>query len=82
MTRTLTIFGATGSVGVSILDLVTRNADQFEVLALTAHSNVAFLARAAIKSKAKLGARQPFTTRVRNNRAKRRRTPSDMENLL
>ena len=54
MTRTLTIFGATGSVGVSTLDLVTRNADQFEVLALTAHSNVSDLAQAAIKAKAKL----------------------------
>ncbi len=52
--RSLTIFGATGSVGQSTLDLVTRNADQFEVLALTANSNVADLAAAAIKSNARL----------------------------
>jgi 1-deoxy-D-xylulose-5-phosphate reductoisomerase len=51
--RSLTIFGATGSVGQSTLDLVTRNADHFEVLALTAHSNVPDLAAAAIKSQAK-----------------------------
>jgi 1-deoxy-D-xylulose-5-phosphate reductoisomerase len=51
--RSLTIFGATGSVGQSTLDLVTRNADQFEVLALTANSNVPDLAAAAIKSQAK-----------------------------
>jgi 1-deoxy-D-xylulose-5-phosphate reductoisomerase len=54
MTRTLSIFGATGSVGASTLDLVTRNTDQFEVLALTANSNVAGLAAAATQSRAKL----------------------------
>jgi 1-deoxy-D-xylulose-5-phosphate reductoisomerase len=54
MTRTLSIFGATGSVGASTLDLVTRNADRFEVLALTANSNVEGLAAAAIQNRAKL----------------------------
>jgi 1-deoxy-D-xylulose-5-phosphate reductoisomerase len=54
MKRTLSIFGATGSVGVSTLDLVTRNAERFEVLALTANSNVADLAEAAIKIRAKV----------------------------
>jgi 1-deoxy-D-xylulose-5-phosphate reductoisomerase len=54
MTRTVSIFGATGSVGASTLDLVTRNADQFEVFALTANSNVAELAVAAIQTRAKL----------------------------
>ncbi len=54
MTRTLTIFGATGSVGASTLDLVARNADQFEVVALTANANVPDLAEAAIKAKAKI----------------------------
>ncbi len=52
--RTLSIFGATGSVGASTLDLVTRNADQFEVLALTANTNVPDLAEAAIKSRASI----------------------------
>ncbi len=54
MTRTLSIFGATGSVGASTLDLVTRNANQFDVLALTANTNVPDLAEAAIKSQAKI----------------------------
>jgi 1-deoxy-D-xylulose-5-phosphate reductoisomerase len=54
VTRSLSIFGATGSVGVSTLDLVTRNADQFEVLALTANTNVSALAEAAVKANAKI----------------------------
>jgi 1-deoxy-D-xylulose-5-phosphate reductoisomerase len=54
VTRSLTIFGATGSVGVSTLDLVTRNADQYEVLALTANTNVQALAEAAVKARAKV----------------------------
>ncbi|MBU6208115.1 MAG: 1-deoxy-D-xylulose-5-phosphate reductoisomerase, partial [Alphaproteobacteria bacterium] len=47
MTRTLTILGATGSIGQSTLDLVARNPAQFEVIALSAHSDVAGLAKAA-----------------------------------
>ena len=35
MTRTITILGATGSVGASTLDLVRRNRDMFRVVALT-----------------------------------------------
>ena len=45
--RTVTILGATGSVGRSTLDLVERNPEQFEVLALTAHRDVAGLAESA-----------------------------------
>ena len=45
--KTVTILGATGSVGRSTLDLVERNPDSFVVLALTAHSDVAGLADAA-----------------------------------
>jgi 1-deoxy-D-xylulose-5-phosphate reductoisomerase len=45
--KTVTILGATGSVGRSTLDLIARNRDSFEVLALTAHSDVAGLAEAA-----------------------------------
>ena len=52
--RTISVFGATGSIGVSTLDLVTRNPDAFEVLALTAHSNVTALAEAARMTRAKL----------------------------
>lgn len=45
--RTLTILGATGSVGQSTLDLVERNLDRYQVLALTAHRDVTGLADAA-----------------------------------
>ncbi len=45
--RTVTVLGATGSVGRSTLDLVARNPDRFEVLALTARHDVGGLAEAA-----------------------------------
>ena len=45
--RTITILGATGSVGRSTLDLVGRNRDRYEVVALTAHKDVAGLAALA-----------------------------------
>jgi 1-deoxy-D-xylulose-5-phosphate reductoisomerase len=54
MTRSLSIFGATGSVGVSTLDLVKRNPDRFAVEALTANRNVADLAAASISTGAKI----------------------------
>ncbi|MCX7146656.1 MAG: 1-deoxy-D-xylulose-5-phosphate reductoisomerase [Sulfuritalea sp.] len=40
----LTVLGATGSIGVSTLDVVARHPDRFEVVALTGHSQVAILA--------------------------------------
>jgi len=52
--RTLTILGATGSIGKSTLDLVERNQDAFEIIALTAQSNVAALAEAARRTRARL----------------------------
>jgi len=42
--RSLSILGATGSIGASTLDLVRRNRDAFRIVALTGHSNVAVLA--------------------------------------
>jgi 1-deoxy-D-xylulose-5-phosphate reductoisomerase len=45
--RTVAILGATGSVGRSTLDLIARNPDMFEVVALTARRDVAGLAEAA-----------------------------------
>ena len=39
--RTLTILGATGSIGASTLDVVGRHPDRFRVAALTAHSGTA-----------------------------------------
>ncbi len=47
--RTLTILGATGSIGASTLDLVRRNRAAFRVVALTGHGNVAVLAALAIE---------------------------------
>jgi 1-deoxy-D-xylulose-5-phosphate reductoisomerase len=41
MTRTLSIFGATGSVGLSTLDLVRQHRDKYRVVALTANGNAA-----------------------------------------
>lgn len=52
--RTVAVLGATGSVGQSTLDLIERNRGAYEVLALTAHRDVAGLAAASIR----VGARQ------------------------
>ena len=54
MTRSLTVLGATGSMGASTLDLVRRNPDAWRVEALTAHSNVADLAALAKEFGAKI----------------------------
>lgn len=45
--RTVTVLGATGSVGCSTVDLLNRNRDRFRVTALTANTNVALLAEQA-----------------------------------
>ena len=50
--KTVTILGATGSVGTSTLDLVERAPDDFRVVALTANCDVTKLAAAAIRTKA------------------------------
>ena len=52
--RTISILGATGSVGTSTLDLIERSPEKFEVVALTAAKNVAALAAAARRTKARL----------------------------
>ena len=52
--RTVSILGATGSVGTSTLDLIERHPDRFEVVALTAATNVAALADAVRRTGAKL----------------------------
>ena len=44
MTRSLSILGATGSVGASTLDLIRRHRADWKVHAVTAHSSVAELA--------------------------------------
>ncbi len=54
MTRSLTILGATGSVGSQTLDLVARNPGRWQVEALTANADAVGLARAARACGAKL----------------------------
>ncbi len=54
--KTLTILGATGSVGSQALDLVARNPERWQVEALTAHSDAAGLAAAARACGAKFAA--------------------------
>lgn len=52
--KTVTILGATGSVGSSTLDLVEREPERFRVKALTANCDVERLAAAAIRTRAEL----------------------------
>jgi 1-deoxy-D-xylulose-5-phosphate reductoisomerase len=47
MPRSLTILGATGSIGASTLDLVRRNREAWDVVALTANCQAAELAKLA-----------------------------------
>ena len=42
--KKITVLGATGSIGLSTLDVVARHSDKFQVFALTAHSSVDKLA--------------------------------------
>ena len=52
--RTISILGATGSVGCSTLDLIERDPAAFEIVALTAHRDVAKLADAARRTRAQI----------------------------
>ncbi|MEX1107486.1 MAG: 1-deoxy-D-xylulose-5-phosphate reductoisomerase, partial [Dongiaceae bacterium] len=45
--RRISIFGATGSVGCNTVDLIRRDLKRYEIVALTARSNVAALAKMA-----------------------------------
>ena len=47
--RRVTILGATGSIGQNTIDLIDRNRDAYQVVALTGGRNIAFLARDAIR---------------------------------
>ncbi len=47
MTRSVSIFGATGSVGLSTLDLIRQHLDAYNVVALTANGHAAELASLA-----------------------------------
>ncbi len=52
--RSLTVLGATGSIGTNTLDLVRREPQRFAVEALTANGSAAQLARLAVEVGAKL----------------------------
>jgi 1-deoxy-D-xylulose-5-phosphate reductoisomerase len=52
--KTVTILGATGSVGTSALDLIERSPVDFRIKALTANCDVDGLAAAAIRTRAEL----------------------------
>lgn len=54
VTRKIAILGATGSVGKSTLDLVERNPERFEVVAVTGATNTEALADVARRTCAKL----------------------------
>ncbi len=52
--RSLSILGATGSIGCSTLDLVRHEPDKFEVIALTGNKNVKLLIEQALEFKPSL----------------------------
>lgn len=54
--RTLSILGATGSIGTSTLDLVERSPDRYQVVAVTANSDVQGLATIARRTNARFAA--------------------------
>jgi 1-deoxy-D-xylulose-5-phosphate reductoisomerase len=54
MTNRITIFGSTGSIGVSTLDVVGQLGEDYAVDALTGHGNIDLLARQARDSRARL----------------------------
>ena len=47
MTRSVSIFGATGSVGLSTLDLIRQHRSKYRVVALTANGNASAIAQLA-----------------------------------
>lgn len=52
--RSISIFGATGSIGASTLDLIRRNRGEWRVIALTANGKAAELAALAIEFDAEI----------------------------
>ncbi len=54
MKKTISLLGATGSIGKSTLDLVKKHSDKYEVHALTAYNQVNELAKLAIEFNAKI----------------------------
>ena len=54
MSRRITILGATGSIGQSTIDLVRRDRNAYQVVALTGENNIARLAKEAIDLNAEI----------------------------
>lgn len=54
MTRRISIFGVTGSIGQSTVDLIKRDQDAYDVIALSGGRNIAQLAQDAIGLKAEI----------------------------
>jgi 1-deoxy-D-xylulose-5-phosphate reductoisomerase len=54
VSRRVSIFGATGSVGQNTIDLIARDPQAYDVVALTGASNIALLARDAIRLNAQV----------------------------
>jgi 1-deoxy-D-xylulose-5-phosphate reductoisomerase len=54
MTRSVSIFGATGSVGLSTLDIIRQHRNQYRVVALTANGNATAIAQLAREFDAEL----------------------------
>ena len=52
--KRVTILGSTGSVGCNTVDIVRRRPDDFEIVALTAHTNVDLLVKQALELRPKL----------------------------
>lgn len=50
----VSIFGATGSIGQNTIDLIARNSDSYDVVALTGASNITQLAKDAIRLNAQV----------------------------
>lgn len=51
--RQITVLGATGSIGQNTLDVVARHPDDFQIFALTAHSQVKAMAELCLKHQPK-----------------------------
>jgi 1-deoxy-D-xylulose-5-phosphate reductoisomerase len=66
--RKISIFGATGSIGQSTIDLIRRDASAYDVVALTGGHNIAQLAADAIALKADLAV-TAFEERLEDLRA-------------
>jgi len=53
MKKTVSVLGATGSVGDSTIKIIRENPDKFQIIGITANSNVALLAKLALEFKPK-----------------------------